>query len=286
MQEEEEEIWKDIEGFEGERQVSNLGRVKRLAYSHPLGNHMAHRPEKIASYHRYSNGYLYVCFKINNKRYKKLVHRLVAKAFIPNPDNLPYVIHIDKDKTNNKVSNLKWSSMEEAIQRSPRKKIDPEYEKFLIELRKANVYKKSVLQYDLDRNFIREWDSYKEILKIYKKHSYNINRCCLHLQKSSNGYIWEFKYFDDCYMYWYDKIKRKNMNFFNVLQYNKDGEFIREWKRKELEDNGYDYFALRRFTIYGNRPYKHYIWRLKLIPYIPKKIEFRTKKVIDLLDEY
>lgn len=94
-----EEVWKDIVGFEGKYQVSNLGRVKSFALGFP----------KILKGKVQKNGYLLYNLSVskNNIVYKK-GHRLVAEYFIPNPDNKPYVNHIDGDKTNNHIDNLEW----------------------------------------------------------------------------------------------------------------------------------------------------------------------------------
>lgn len=99
------EIWKDIKGFEGYYQISNLGRVKSLSRL-SVQNHLL--PEKILKTCTAQGGYLEVFLYIDGKRYHKKPHKLVADAFIPNPDNLPEVDHINTDKNNNCVDNLRW----------------------------------------------------------------------------------------------------------------------------------------------------------------------------------
>jgi hypothetical protein len=94
------EIWKDIEGYEGLYQVSNEGRVKSL------------RNNKILK--PYTNrGYEYVVFSVDNKRITKKAHRLVAEAFIQNPQNKPCVDHINTITTDNRVENLRWCTPKE-----------------------------------------------------------------------------------------------------------------------------------------------------------------------------
>ena len=89
-----EEIWKDIKGYEGRYQVSNLGNVKSL------------RTNKLLYYSNSDNYYRVSLYK--NKRTMFSIHRLVAEAFIPNPNNLPCVNHKDCNTYNNKVDNLNW----------------------------------------------------------------------------------------------------------------------------------------------------------------------------------
>lgn len=96
-----EEIWKDIEGYEGVYQVSNLGRVNSLYTNRILNG------DKVGG------RYLRVVLCKNNIKSKKLIHRLVAQAFIPNPENKPQVNHIDEDKTNNRADNLEWVTRKE-----------------------------------------------------------------------------------------------------------------------------------------------------------------------------
>jgi hypothetical protein len=91
----ENEIWKDIIGYEGFYKVSNLGRIQR-------NNKSIIKPEKT------NRGYLRVILSKNSNIKKKSVHRLVAMGFIPNPENKPQVNHIDSDKENNNKNNLEW----------------------------------------------------------------------------------------------------------------------------------------------------------------------------------
>ena len=90
------EIWKDIIGFEGIYEISNLGRIRRI------------KTGRILSTRRYDGWYITVTLYKDKKRYGKLLHRLVAETFVPNPYNLPEVNHIDEDKTNNRADNLEF----------------------------------------------------------------------------------------------------------------------------------------------------------------------------------
>lgn len=104
-----EEIWKDIKGFEELYQVSNLGRVKSLERTLTRKNGTPfYVKERILKTTNDHSGYPYVTLIILKKRVLKPVHRLVAEAFIPNPENKPCIDHIDCVRTNAQVENLRW----------------------------------------------------------------------------------------------------------------------------------------------------------------------------------
>ena len=101
----EKEQWKWIEGFEGLYRVSNFGRV----YSE--------KTKKFLSQNRVTkDGYIHVALRKNGKVYERRVNRLVAEAFLPNPENKPTVNHKDGNKLNNHVDNLEWATKEENMQ--------------------------------------------------------------------------------------------------------------------------------------------------------------------------
>ena len=97
------EIWKDIQGYEGLYQVSNFGRVKGLKRS------------KIRKLCNDRGGYLCVSLKKQGTVKLCKVHRLVAVAFIPNPENKPQIDHINAIKTDNTIKNLRWVSAKENV---------------------------------------------------------------------------------------------------------------------------------------------------------------------------
>lgn len=97
------EIWKNIQGYEGYYQISNYGKVKSLKFN----------KEKILKPGLTSNGYLQITLFKNNKRKKFMIHRLVGEYFIPNPKNKPEIDHEFGDKIDNYYRHLKWVTSSE-----------------------------------------------------------------------------------------------------------------------------------------------------------------------------
>lgn len=179
------EIWRDIEGFEGIYQVSNIGRVKSLNYNHT-------GKEKILKLSDNGWGYLtcHLEYKGVNKHFS--AHRLVAEAFLPNPNNLPQVNHKDEDKTNNMVwvnedssidydkSNLEWCTSEYNINYGTRTK-------------KANKSKnKKIIQMDEDNNIIKVWDSLKQVKEELGIGHSSLWACCNGKCKTAGGFKWQY----------------------------------------------------------------------------------------------
>ncbi len=152
------EIWKEIQGFEGLYSVSNRGRVMSLKTGRILSDR----------YDRY--GYRVVTLK--KKPYT--IHRLVALAFIPNPNKLPEVNHIDEKKDNNNVENLEWCSKSYNVRHS--------------------IHNQSckVKQLDKNGNLIRIWPSLRQINRELGYSTQPILNTCKGRQEYSHNFKWEY----------------------------------------------------------------------------------------------
>ena len=107
------EIWKPVKGYEGLYEVSNLGNLRSLdRYSMHGKGYRLFKGKPIKPHHN-STGYLRIGLWKNNQRKNYFVHHLVAEAFIPNPNDLPFIDHINTIRDDNKVGNLRWCSCKE-----------------------------------------------------------------------------------------------------------------------------------------------------------------------------
>lgn len=180
-----EEIWKDIEGYEGYYQVSNLGRVKSLERSY-IGPHNSIHfvKERILKPEIQWNGRLQVRLSKGCQLRAFKVHRLVAIAFIPNPDNKPYINHLDCDPTNNIVDNLEWCTPKENSQYAS---------KLGRQKGKENAMKycaKAVIATNLQTGEEIYFESQKEAM--HKLNTTKVNQVCRGKQKSSKGYTFRY----------------------------------------------------------------------------------------------
>lgn len=118
------EKWKDIPGYEGYYKVSNFGRVKSLDRIAPKTKRkVVGKIMSVRYHHRYNYTSASVMLSMYGLCYEKIISRLVAFAFVPNPENKPYVNHIDYDATNNNFTNLEWVTQRENIDHSMKTKI-------------------------------------------------------------------------------------------------------------------------------------------------------------------
>lgn len=175
------EIWKDIIWYEWLYQVSNLWNIKSFSNK---------KTNILKSW--YCKWYYQIHLHNDWIKNRILVHRLVAQAFIPNPENKPQVNHKDWNKQNNCVQNLEWVTRSENAIHSYRilwnKSKWWSYWKFW----KDNPLSKKVNQYDLDWTFIKTWDCMSEISSILKINRIGILHCCKNRSNKSWWFIWRY----------------------------------------------------------------------------------------------
>ena len=155
------EIWKDIKDYEGHYQVSNWGRIKSIKFG-----------KEIILKQNIRRGYYYVCLSKNGIAKNYFIHRLVAEAFLDNPNNYPCVNHKDENKLNNNVENLEWCSV--LYNNSYGTRLQKVSEK----MRNRKEWSKPIDVYDLNMNFIETLPSIEECGRKYNVSPGNVRHCC------------------------------------------------------------------------------------------------------------
>ena len=189
-----EEIWKDIEGYEGIYQVSNLGRVRSLDRYYTKPHPRNGVPTKyfkrgsIRTNHTLRNGYTNVMLKFEGGKKNFMVHRLVAKAFVPGYFEGADVNHKDCNRQNNHADNLEWMTRRDNLMYNNDKNASA-----MEQIHRSQ--RKPIIQMTMDGEYIREWPS------IYAAHlalgldSKSISGACRQRygMKTCGGYRWKFK---------------------------------------------------------------------------------------------
>lgn len=179
------EIWKDIQGYEGLYQVSNFGRVRSVDryITYPEG-YRRYFKARIRKQKELETGYLQVGLWRKSKVRYKFVHRLVAQAFIPNPDNLPEVNHKDENIKNNYVLNLEWCTSKYNANYGTRNQR-------VTEQIKNGKCSKPIKQLEIDGTLVKIWPSISEA----GRNSFDlrsIERCLSGEYKQHHGYRWQY----------------------------------------------------------------------------------------------
>lgn len=156
--------------------------------------------EKILKPQINTSGYWTIGLYKNGKRKLYRIHRLIGKAFIPNPYNKPEINHKDGNKLNNHIENLEWVTTSENTQHAWDTKLHVVTEKLReVGKRHSKLYfihegqRKKTNQYDLDGTFIKEWESIKDASEKLNVQPTSISECCNGKRKTAGGFIWEFK---------------------------------------------------------------------------------------------
>lgn len=176
------EIWKDIKGYEGLYQISNTGKVKSLTrYINSKSGRKFLIKEKTRKTTTTTAGYEYVVLAKKGKNKTLLIHRLVAENFIPNPNNYSCVNHIDENKSNNNVLNLEWCNYE----------YNNTYKNIHLRRNNNNITRR-VIQYDLDMNEIKRWNTITDASKEFNTNIANIIKCCKGERNHCCGFKWRY----------------------------------------------------------------------------------------------
>ncbi len=171
------EIWKDIDGFNGDYQVSTQGRIR----SFKRKKIMYLKPQLV-------NGYERVHLNCDNKKHYLFVHRIVATAFIPNPKNKPEVNHLDENPRNNNVTNLDWVTSKE------NKQWGTSLQRRSLSQRKTHN-PKAVYQFDKSLNLINVFPSRNEAARSLGFDKGGIGHACHQDYKFTTykGFIWRYE---------------------------------------------------------------------------------------------
>ena len=214
MEIQKEELWKDISDFKGWYQVSNLGRVRSIdRFVNYKKEGKAIRKGKILSSKVSNKGYLEVRLNVNGKSYYRRVHQLVATAFIPNPNKLGLINHINEIKTDNRVENLEWCT-------------DTQNKEAYVS-RRITIY-----QYSLKGKLLKIWHSLTKAANSINGDKSGIWHCCRgtlasgKAKKTYLGYIWSNKSLSETEL----KERTTNNNSKAILQLDMSGNIIKRWK--------------------------------------------------------
>lgn len=192
------EMWKDVKGYENIYQVSNYGRIRSVDRKYK--SKLKYQKEiikkgKILKPIVNKNGYQYVNLSKNGKTKIFLLHKLIADCFL-DKNNFKYIDekdrkglkskkldinHKDENKTNNKIENLEYCTRKYNINYGTHN------------IRKSKKQSISVIQFDKNNNFIKEWESIANAGNILQINKSNISLCCKKKRKTAGGYKWEYK---------------------------------------------------------------------------------------------
>lgn len=191
----EQEIWKPVVGYEGWYEVSSLGRVRSVSHTLDCAGRFKvfHKGKILKQQANIRWGYMSVYLSKNGERKRVRVNRIVAIAFLPNPNNLPEVNHKDEDRKNNRVDNLEWCDrLYNSNYGNARKKQQESARKN----KKGRCYPKVINQYTLDGKYIASYGSSEEAARaVGHPNTGGSIRACARgdkRYKQAVGYIWKY----------------------------------------------------------------------------------------------
>lgn len=224
------EVWKDVVGYEGIYQVSDLGRIIRIKKSKGTSGNYILKPDK-------NESGLYVTLYNKDKITKKAIHIIVCEAFYGIDLNKKYVNHKDGNRWDNNVYNLEWCTNSENVQHSY-DELNRNYSAY----GENHNNSKSVSQYDKNNNLIDVYGSINEASRQLKIQFTNIAKCARNERKSAGGFIWKYENKKPTKKSIIKHIKNKNHteNFFIPDFKEKTGLDCAKWLVNYCMDNSKD----------------------------------------------
>lgn len=253
--------WKWIKGYEGLYKVFRNGVIvseDRLdRFNRRVGGVM--KPQKTGP----KRSYLFVPLFKDGKVKRVYVHRIVAEAFIPNPQQKPCVDHIDCNTFNNSADNLRWVTHKENMNNPiTRQRMIDESSKYVSQAGSDNPFSRKVAMYSLDGSLIGEFDSAGQIEKQYGIRSASISRVCYGQRNQTHGYVFRF----------ISEAKRKlvhkpasNVNRKPIVQLDLEGNIVAEYNsaHEAAQMTGFLSENIGRAVKGLYKSYKGYKWRYK-----------------------
>lgn len=264
------EVWKDIPNFEGRYKISNYGNVLSLPKKTTKGGILKN---KVCT-----DGYLENTLIDENGKSKYIrTHRLMAMAFLENPNDYPIINHKNEVKDCNfigivdgeiVISNLEWCTYQynntyndirirtgekysgenspnygkkqtsETIEKRRLKLVGKKRSKEICDMI-SDIHSKAVLQYSLDGIFIKEWKSARQVTKESNIHYSHISSCCKGKRNKCGGFLWFHKdnFTEQLLFERIEELNKPNWKCKTVLQYTLDGEFVKEWESASKIEN-------------------------------------------------